>query len=261
MRHLPTALLLSSLSLFACGRAAEIDDAEDADEAVSIATTESALSTTLTDDLAQPMSATAEDLAAAAEARVGSRLQPAGCVTSTRAGATVTYVFTNCTGPYGLVKLNGTVVAVYSPKPGGVVQAVVTSTGFKANELTFDLNATVLASETNGVKKADVTVQAEGTGPRGGTVERQGAYVATYDAAAGCVTLDGAWQTKAGLRTSSTVMAGYKRCKGSCPAAGGTITHTGPQRVVTTLSYDGSAVASWSTSSGRSGTLNLRCGR
>lgn len=251
---------LTCVSMLACGRGAELDDAEDADESVNVTSTESALTSTLTDDLAQPASATGDDLAAAAATRIGARLQPQGCVVATRNGNTVTYVVTNCTGPYGLVTLNGTIVAVYTPQAGGGVKAVVTSTGFKANAATFDLNATVLASETNGVKKAEVTAQSDGTGPRGGTFTRDGAYTATYDTVAQCVTLDGTWQTKAGLRQGSTVVAGYKRCKGSCPAAGGTITHTNSRTSAVTLTYDGSATANWTTSAGRTGTLALRCG-
>ncbi len=253
-------LCLTFVSLLGCGRSAELDDAEDGDESVSVTSTESALTSTLTDDLGQPMSATGEALAQAAESRIGSRLQPQGCVVATRAGNTVTYVFTDCTGPYGLVTLNGTLVAVYTPHAGGGVQAVVTGTAFRANAAVFDLNATVVATETSGVKRAQVTAQSEGTGPRGGAFTRDGAYTATYDPAAGCVTLDGAWQTKAGLRQASTVVAGYQRCKGSCPAAGGTITHTTARGPAVTLTYDGSATASWATSGGRAGTLTLRCG-
>ena len=258
MRHL--LLCLACVSMLSCGRGVELDDAEDADESVTVSSTESALTSTMTDDLGQPMSATGDDLAQAAATRIGARLQPQGCVVATRTGNTVTYVFTNCTGPYGLVKLNGTVVAVYTPHAGGGVQAVVTSTGFKANEATFDLNATVIGTETNGVKKAQVTARSEGTGPRGGTFTRDGAYTATYDPASECVTLDGSWQTKAGLRQGSTVVAGYQRCKGSCPAAGGSITHTNARGGATVLTYDGSATATWTTAAGRTGTLALRCG-
>lgn len=256
-------LLLSSavmLSLFACGRGEEADSAEEADESAVVTSSESALTTELADEVSQPMSATAETLAGAAATRVGSRMQPPGCVTSTVNGATVTYVMVDCTGPYGLVKVNGTVTAVYSRAAGGGVQVVITGTGIKANAVTFDLNATVKSKEVNGVKTANVVADSSGTGPRGTQLSRQGTYTVVYDTVAECVTVDGTWTTKAGVRTATTVVTGYQRCKGTCPAAGGTIVTT-VGRVTVTVSYDGSAVASWATAAGKSGTINLTCGK
>ena len=43
-------------------------------------------------------------------------------------------------------------------------------------------------------------------------------------------------------------------------AAGGTIVHTQGRVFSVTMTYDGSAVASWATAGGRSGTVNLKCG-
>jgi hypothetical protein len=251
---------LAMLSLVACGRAQELDDAEDADESAVVTSSESALTSELSDEVAQPMSATPTDLAAAAATRVGSRLQPAGCLTPTTTGPTVTYVFNDCTGPYGLVHVTGTVTAVYSRAGNGAVQAVITGTGVKVNAATVDLNSTVIASQSNGVKKADVVTNADATGPRGNTITRDGAYSVTYDTTAQCITIDGTWTTKAGLRTASTVVAGYKRCKGACPAAGGSIVHTSARSSVVTVTYDGDATAAWTTADGRSGTVTLQCG-
>ncbi|MFT3711275.1 MAG: hypothetical protein QM817_26895 [Archangium sp.] len=261
LKHLAVAALAAvSLSLFSCGRGDEADSAEDADESAVVTSSESSLTTELSDEVTQPMSATATDLATAASTRVASHVQPAGCLTVTVNGATVTYVFNDCTGPYGMVHVTGTVTAVYSRNATGGVQAVITGTGVKVNNAVVDLNATVNASQSAGVKRAEVVSNATGTGPRGGKIDRNGTYTITYDTTAECVTVDGTWTTKAALRTSSTTVAGYKRCKGTCPVAGGTITNT-TGRTVITLAYDGSAVASWNTSGGRSGTVNLQCGK
>lgn len=260
-KHLAVAALTAvSLSLFSCGRGDEADSAEDADESAVVTSSESALTTELSDEVAQPMSATPSDLATAASMRVASHVQPAGCLTTTVNGATVTYVFNDCTGPYGMVHVTGTVTAVYSRPAGGGVQAVISGTGVKVNNAVVDLNSTVNATQANGVKTANVVSNATGTGPRGGKIDRDGTYTMTWNATTECVTVDGTWTTKAGLRTSTTVVAGYQRCKGTCPAAGGTITNT-TGRVVITLTYDGSATAAWSTAAGRSGTVNLQCGK
>jgi hypothetical protein len=253
-----TIAALALLSLFACGRGEEADSAEDADESAVVTSSESALTSELSDEVAQPMSATAPDLATAASTRVASRVQPASCLTTTTTGATVTYVFNNCTGPYGMVNVTGTVTAVYSRASTGGVQVVLTGTGVKVNAAVIDLNSTVKASQANGVKTADIVTDTSGTGPRGNSFTRNGTYTVTYDSTAECVTVAGTWTTKVGVRTSSTVVAGYRRCKGTCPAAGGTITNT-TGRTVVTLSYDGLGSASWATSGGRTGSVTLQC--
>jgi hypothetical protein len=46
---------------------------------------------------------------------------------------------------------------------------------------------------------------------------------------------------------------------GKCPANGGSISHTFANNVTLTITFDGSATAQWSTSNGRSGTINLVC--
>lgn len=252
-------LSLSVVSLFACGPTEEVTSAEDADDSAASTTSESALTTELSDEVTQPVSMTGAELAQAAATRVGSHLHPAGCMTSVVTGATVTYTLTDCTGPYGLVHVTGVLTALYSRGAGGSVQAVITGSNVKVNNSTLDLNSTVTASIANGVRKASVASDSSGTGPRGGALSRKGAYTTTWDPETSCVTLDGTWETKAGVRTASTVVANYKRCKGTCPAAGGSIVHTTAKSAVVTLTYDGSAKASWVTSTGRTGTVTLTC--
>ena len=249
---------LVALLCTACGGGDDLSVAEDADEAADVTSSESGLTSELSDEVAQPQSASPEDLAQAAVLRVGSHLQPAGCLTTTVSGAKATYVFNDCTGPYGLVHVTGTVEAVYSWAGGGVVQVVLTGSGVKVNQATVDLNATVKASQAGSVKKAQVSTATDATGKRGITVHREGDYTVTYDAATNCVTVDGAWSSSA-ARTATTTVSGYQRCKGSCPEAGGSIVHTSVRGVTVTLTYDGSANAAWVTSKGRSGTVALQC--
>lgn len=249
-----------SLFVFACGRVEEMDDAEDADESAAVTTAESALTTELSDEVTQPVSLSAADLAKAASVRVGSRLQPAGCLVTTVNGATVTYTMADCTGPYGLVHVSGVLTAVYSRASMGEVSVVITGSGIKANQATFDVNSTVKASQAAGVRRAEVVCDSSGTGARGGGITRQGTYTVTYEPTTQCVTLNGTWQTRVGLRTASTVVSGYARCKGACPATGGSIAHTTVRSATVTVTYDGTSTASWATSGGRSGTVALRCG-
>lgn len=260
MRNLWLIISSLSLALVGCGRGVEADGADDADESAAVSSAESALTAELSDEAAQPASTTPENLAASSAMRVQNRFKPQGCAVATQSGATVTYVLTNCTGPYGLVKVSGTLVAVYSRAAGGGVNVVITGNGLKANDSTIDVNSTVIATQSNGVKKAEVTINGNGTGPRGNSFTRKGAYTITFDTTAECVTVDGTWTTgSARIASASTVVSGYQRCKGSCPASGGSIVHTAANKTVVTLTYDGSATASWSSSTGRSGSVNLQC--
>lgn len=265
MSHLNKLALAAAVFALssACGANAEADGADDADESASVTSAESALTADLSDEVTQPMSATPEALATGAVKRIGDRLKASGCLTVTQNANTVTYVLNDCVGPYGLVHVTGTITAVYTRAANGGVQVVVTGTGVKANNSTLALNATVISTEANGVRTATVTATGQGTGPRGNTVTRTGNYVTTYDAANECITINGTWETTgaAAIAKASTVVTNYKRCKGACPTAGGTIVHTyAGSRGTVTLTYDGSAVAKW-VGSNRSGTVNLKCGQ
>jgi hypothetical protein len=263
LKHLPYRLFLLALSLTslaACSGASEdASSADDADESASLTSAESALTTELADEVTQPVSTSPANVATAASMRVGTHLKPATCLTTTVTGASVVYTMNDCTGPYGLVHLTGTVTAVYSRTTSGDLQVVITGAGLQANKSVLDLNATVTATQANGVRTARVVCNSAGTGPRGNSVSRAGEYTAVYDSSSECITVNGTWTTTAGLRSASTVVSKYTRCKGTCPAAGGSIVHTTVRSNVVTVTYDGSATASWSTSGGKSGTVALVC--
>lgn len=226
------ALMASS-----CGGVSDdASSAEDADESVSVTSTESALTAELSDDLAQAQTTTGEQLAADAVKHVPARFTPSSCVTAVQSGATVTYTLTNCTGRFGLVSVSGIVVAKYSRVAGGAVQVLVTSTGLKANRATIDVNATVTVTQAGATKTASVVSSASGTGPRGITVTRNGTYSVTYDTTSECATVNGTWATTSGARQSSTTVSNYARCKGACPT-GGTIVHETARGASVTVTY------------------------
>ncbi|MGV3625971.1 MAG: hypothetical protein ACO1OB_34495 [Archangium sp.] len=239
---------LCVLSLVACG-GGESEEAEAADESASVSSTEAAL----TSELSETGTGTPEEVAA----RVTANMTPSGCLTTTTAGATTTYVFNNCTGKYGLVTMTGTVTATYSRPSSGVTRVVIESTGFKANASMLNLKTTVDATQQGSVKRAEIASETTGTGPRGNTVSREGDYTVTWDEATECITLDG---TTGSTRATSTTVSGFRKCKAQCPSAG-VIVHSGARGREVTLTYDGSANAAWSTSGGRSGSVALRCGQ
>jgi hypothetical protein len=184
--------------------------------------------------------------------------QPATCVTSSQVQNVVTYTLNNCTGPYGLVHVTGSVVATYTADSSGIHAALVTN-GLMVNGATMSLNSQADYSVNGPAKSLTVNTMGSGTGAFGNTITRQGSYTLTWNDASQCGTLDGAWSTGIDSATWSTSITGYAQCKDHCPSSG-TLSHTGGISHVTwTVTFDGTATAKWSSSRGRSGTFGLLC--
>ena len=262
MMHKPTLgtllTLAIALSASACGR--ETLDEQAASEAVDsteLTAHEAAMIVGGAED--DNASLTAADLAAAAQARGVARFQPAGCATVTVDGLTVTYVLNDCTGRFGLVHVTGTLVFTLSDAADGIHIAVA-GPGLQVNRATLDLAATAVLSDDGGKRKLVVSTHGSGIGARGNAFTREGSYVVERDRATSCIALDGQWQLKVGELSRTTTATGIVRCDGMCPAAGGQIQHTGFRGRTITVTLDGTAVAQWRSSTGKSGTIELACG-
>lgn len=248
-------LLIPMLMLAGCGQVESFEDPEAAHEEATIPATEAALSSLLADELDPPLEAGADEIANATATRVKDNVTPAGCLTTTTEDTKTTYVFVDCTAKYGLVKLNGTVTATYSRQPEGVTRVLLSSLGFKANDATFDLKATVDGSQQGTVKRADITSQTTAKSSRGLTITRDGTYAVTWDDALECLRVDGSNETSRGTSTS---ISNLRWCKAQCPASG-TVVHATKAKRAVTLVFDGTATASWSSETGKKGTLALTC--
>lgn len=249
-----------------CGKGNGDDDLLSAEEALDSTETvggEGSLLTVAVDGTETVMkpglafAPTPETIAAEAATRMENVLQPPGCVTSTVEGATATYVLDDCTGPRGLVHVTGTLVVVYSLGLDGI-HADATAEDLQVNGATVDIAAGAVYSVAAGEKSLTVATMGSGVGPLGNAISHTGDYTVTWTET--CFTLDGMWSTTGPRGTRSTTISGFERCQGECPAAGGTISHTFVGGRTVTLTFDGSDVASWATSGGRSGTVNLPCG-
>jgi hypothetical protein len=184
--------------------------------------------------------------------------QPSTCISSTQQLNVVTYKLADCTGPYGLVHVTGSVVVTYTVDGTGV-HAVAVADGLHINGATMSLDSQATYTVTGTAKKLVVMTAGSGTGPLGNAITRSGSYTLSWDDASQCGALDGAWSTKVGSDTWSTAITGYAQCKAHCPSSG-TLSHTGGISHVTyTVTFDGSADATWATSRGRSGTIALFC--
>lgn len=201
------------------------------------------------------LQATPTDVAAAIQARLSTRFQPAGCATATATGTAVNVTFAGCTGPRGLRTVEGTLtLSVVSASATEVtLNATAPSIQIGAAELVLDATATY-STKASG---ASLTVQSRsgGVGPFGHSLEHTGQYVATWDG--DCARVAGQWTTALDGRQRATEID-LRRCTASC--ATGTVTRVTRDGRTITITLDG-AMASWTSSTGRSGTLPVRCAR
>ena len=253
------AMCAAMISVCACGTGSDADDADDAQDTASQTSVEGALLASSVEQTDLSAATTDEQVATAAAAQTKTRYSNS-CLTTTQAGNTVTYVMVDCTGPYGLVHVTGTLVVKYSAQAGGVIKLEASGSGIKVNKATVEVKSTGLYTKVNGVEKIVVDTQSSGTGPRGHSGVRVGHYTATRDSD-DCRTLNGTWSTAwDGARaTSSTTATALQQCADKCPVAGGTVQHTGVLGRTVTLTFDGSASADWSSTNGKSGTVTLQC--
>ncbi|MSP58839.1 MAG: hypothetical protein EXR72_00590 [Myxococcales bacterium] len=260
--------LAALATLAACGKGITDDSSsgltEEAAESAALtgdsAGGDTGFAVVATEGLTAGNMASASAAATAAAGFAGTYLLPPGCVKATAAGDKVTYEVTDCTGPYGMVHVSGTVTAVFSAVTASGATVAIAASNLKANGATITVAATVTV--TTGLQKTlTVASQSNATGARGGTVTHRGTYTGTWDGA--CGTLTGTFQTSvAGNKAAAswgTTFAGYKRCKGMCPTAG-TIVLTGKLNSSVTVVFTGGATATYTGSGGQTGTIKLACG-
>jgi hypothetical protein len=184
--------------------------------------------------------------------------QPAGCVTSTENQNVVTYTLSDCTGPYGIVHVTGSVIATYTVDSAGI-HAALQTTNLHINGATMSLDSKVDYTVNGTAKSLSVNTDGSGTGAFGNTITRNGSYTLTWDDATACGTLNGAWSTGLNSATWSTSITNYAQCAGFCPKSG-LLSHTGGISHTTwTVTFDGSAQAKWTSSKGPSGVFGLLC--
>ena len=202
-------------------------------------------------------------LAAATGAQVAARIAanialrfPNGCATATATGANVVIIYNNCTGPRGLLHVTGELDLAVSVALTGPISVHGTSTGLSVNSATLDIDTDATYAVTGTTHTLTVMTNGSGTGPRGNTVDHTGNYTITWDTGSQCGSIAGQWSTEIGTRTRSNDVD-LMRCAGSCPS--GTITHHFLAGASVTITFDGSSVATWSASTGTTGSVALSC--
>jgi hypothetical protein len=151
--------------------------------------------------------------------------QPAGCLTVTDdlTAKKATYVFSDCTGPWGLVHIKGTVTVGYSSSAGNQLTLTYSAKGLSLNNATIDWDATANTT-ANGLAR-DMVWDGHFTGTTGNGRSFQRTNHKEYKWTAGqqCLTVNGSSDgTVTGHELKIDVVS-FSVCKGGCPEAGSEI--------------------------------------
>jgi hypothetical protein len=202
------------------------------------------------------------DNTATASNGAGSWFQPAGCVQATidATTSTATYVFKACTGPLGLVEVNGTVEVTWSDSASGLTLSY-SAQGFKINRATIDSwKATAVVTASASARRMVWTAQLSGTTAHGRSFTRTNDKTIDWTVGQPCVTVSGQSDgTILGVELRTTINS-FSRCAAECPQAGSEITvenvHTGES---VDIKYSGGPEAVL-TVNGKASDIGLSCG-
>jgi hypothetical protein len=192
----------------------------------------------------------------------GSWFQPAGCVQSTidTTTSTATYVFHACTGPLGLVELDGTVDLTWTAAAGSLTLNY-SAQGFKINRATIDSwKATAVVTASGSARHMTWSAQLSGTTGRGRAFTRTNDKTLDWTVGQPCITVSGQSDgTVLGVELKTTIDS-FSRCAAECPQAGSEITVQNVRSGDTIdIRYSGGADAVL-TVNGRSTDIGLACG-
>jgi hypothetical protein len=154
-------------------------------------------------------------------------LIPAGCMTETddAAHSQNTYVYDDCTGPWGLVHLTGTLVVKYALS-GGALTLDFSASNFKINAATL-ATWTATASITASGSQYTMVWQASlsGTTGSGRDFNRTNDKTITWTTGTTpeCVSISGTSQGTVTGHDLKTTVTDYERCAAECPQAGSEI--------------------------------------
>jgi hypothetical protein len=196
---------------------------------------------------------------------------PSQCLTvKPLAAGRVEYDFADCTGPWGIFRVTGTIVASFSDTAAGLqIDVGGLPDGGAPAKLQFhngaqaSYQATATITSTGGLQRSmQWTAALSGTTARGRAFMRNASWTTAWTVGESCVTIDGSAQGDVTGRTLDTTVKGFSRCRGECPTAGKvTITNVSasPPRSVE-ITYDGGDTAAFTGVDGKTYDITLACG-
>jgi hypothetical protein len=148
-------------------------------------------------------------------------LRPAGCATKTRDGNVVTLKVDKCTGPFGKVVLEGTLVATFSKTSDDTLHVDIAAgdgTTADGRALTYEAQADVRFDGTQ--RFLTYHGHSSGTTKRGKDYARHTDLSIVADIATHCAQIDGASKGNVGAYEIDLTIEGFKGCRDVCPSAG-----------------------------------------
>ena len=187
---------------------------------------------------------------------------PAGCLVATQdtAKQEVTYAFSGCTGPLGLVELNGTVTVDWSVS-GNQLTLDFSAQGFQINRATIDSwQATAVVTTNGNQRNVTWNAQLSGTTGKGRAFNRTNQKNIQWTVGVPCLSASG--QSSGDILGSNlqTTVTSWQRCADACPQAGSEIQVKNLDKGDSIdIKYDGGPTAEL-TADGKSIEIGLACG-
>lgn len=169
---------------------------------------------------------------------------PRGCLTVTSTGdgtgeGTAKYEFNGCTGPAGLFNVKGVVDVTYKATPNHLALDLV-GTDLQVNRATVDWSAHAEIDANGAARTMTWKASLTGTTARGRDFSRTNDKTIKWTVGEPCIGLDGVSQGDVRGRNVKTEITAFRRCRGSCPDAGGKIVITNVDKNVSVeIRYDG----------------------
>ncbi len=162
-----------------------------------------------------------EDAAKAVAEKDARALRPAGCAVKTREANVVTIALHGCTGPFGKVALEGTLVATFTKTAADVLHVDLADGGdLSANGASFHYAAGVDVTYAPGTRKLDYHGHSDGKTKRGVSFSRHTDLAIVADIEKKCVAIDGVSKGSLGRFDLDLAIDGFHACEGACPTAG-----------------------------------------
>jgi hypothetical protein len=151
--------------------------------------------------------------------------QPAGCEQTTvdKSGQSATFVFNGCTGPLGLVELNGTVDLTWQTAQNQLTLNF-SAQNFKINRATIDSwQATAVVTANGNDRSMTWNATLSGTTGRGRSFSRTNQKTLQWTVGVACLEVTGQSTGNILGAKLQTTFTTWKRCADSCPQSGSEI--------------------------------------
>jgi|GEM_PF-3097331 len=189
-----------------------------------------------------------ESAAVIVEERTSLFFEPAGCLTSTREGAEVTFAFDGCrTGAFGLLEVQGTMIASYELSGATLGVSLASEPGLSIGRTEITLSSESFV--TIGLVSTTVVWNGryQAARPLLPDVDHEASYSSVFDSNTQCLRLDGSATTSFdGGRGVETSLTNHLRCgpAGTCPTSGelSLVSLPGREHEIT-LEFSGGATA------------------